>query len=64
MHIHKRETPDIALHTNPLFSFLFTNYTFKYNKLNFETKEGVEDLQQSLATKCGCQLINYNYSYL
>jgi hypothetical protein len=40
MHIHKREIPDIALHMNPLFSFLFTNCTFKYNRLNFATKEG------------------------
>ena len=40
VHIYKREIPDIALHINPLFSFFFINCTFKYNKLDFETKEG------------------------
>ena len=40
VHIYKREIPVIALHMNPLFSFSFTNCIFKYNKLDFETKEG------------------------
>ena len=40
VHIYKHEIPDIALHINPLFSFFFINCTFKYNKLNYETKEG------------------------
>ena len=39
VHIFKREIPDITLHMNPLFSFYFTNCTFKYNKLDLNTKE-------------------------
>ena len=40
VHIYKRAIPDIALHINPLFSFIFTNCTFEYNQLNRESKEG------------------------
>ena len=38
VHILKREIPDTIFHMNPLFSFSFTNCTFKYNKLNVEIK--------------------------
>ena len=40
VHIYKREIPDIALHVNPLFSFLFKSCIFEYNQLDFEPKEG------------------------
>ena len=40
VHVYKRVIPNIALHINPLFSFIFTNCTFEYNQLNLESKEG------------------------
>ena len=40
VHIYKREIPDIALHMNPLFSFLFISCMFEYNQLDIESKEG------------------------
>ena len=40
VHILKRDIPVIKLHTNPMFSFLFTNCTFINNKLDSESKEG------------------------
>ena len=40
MHILKREISVIKLHTNPLFSFSFTNCTFINNKLDSESREG------------------------
>ena len=40
VHILKRDMPVIKLHTNPMFSFSFTNCTFINNKLDSESKEG------------------------